>query len=46
MTNELNTFDVSKYLDSKEVIAKYLSQVLEDGEMDELSSAISDIARA
>ena len=46
MNNELNTFDVAKYLDSKEVIAEYLSQILEDGDMDELLSAISDIARA
>ena len=46
MTNKLNTFDVAKYLDSKEVIAEYLSQVLEDGDMDELLSAIGDIARA
>ena len=46
MNNELNTFDVAKYLDSKEVIAEYLSQILEDGDMDELLSAIGDIARA
>lgn len=46
MSKELNTFDVAKYLDSKEVIAEYLSQVLEDGDMDELLSAIGDIARA
>ena len=46
MNNELNTFDVAKYLDSKEVIAEYLSQVLEDGDMDELLSAIGDIAKA
>jgi len=46
MKNELNTFDVAKYLDSKEVIAEYLSQILEDGDIDELLSAIGDIARA
>ena len=46
MKNELNTFDVAKYLDSKEVVAEYLSQILEDGDMDELLSAIGDIARA
>lgn len=39
-------FDVAKYLDSKEVIAEYLSQILADGDMDELLSAIGDIARA
>ena len=46
MSSELNTFDVAKYLDSKEVVAEYLSQILEDGDMDELLSAIGDIARA
>jgi len=46
MSNNLETFDVAKYLDSKEVIAEYLSQILEDGDMDELLSAIGDIARA
>ena len=46
MNKELNTFDVAKYLDSKEVISEYLSQILEDGDMDELLSAIGDIARA
>jgi probable addiction module antidote protein len=45
MNNKVNTFDVAKYLDSKEVIAEYLSQILEDGDMDELLSAIGDIAR-
>ena len=46
MSNNLETFDVAKYFDSKEVIAEYLSQILEDGDMDELLSAIGDIARA
>jgi len=46
MSNNLETFDVAKYLDNKEVIAEYLSQILEDGDMDELLSAIGDIARA
>jgi len=46
MSIELNEFDVSKYLDSKEMIAEYLSQVLADGDMDELLSAIGHIAKA
>jgi len=46
MNNKLSTFDVAKYLDSNEVIAEYLSQILEDGDLDELLSAIGDIARA
>ncbi len=41
-----NKFDLSNYLDSKEMIAEYLSQVLEDGDMDELLSALGYIAKA
>lgn len=46
MGSKLTTFDVAKYLDSNEVIAEYLSQILEDGDMDELLAAIGEIARA
>ena len=42
----INEFDLSNYLDSKEMIAEYLSQVLEDGDMDELFSALGYIAKA
>jgi len=45
MTNT-TTFDVSQYLDSKEMIAEYLSQVLKDGDMNELLNAIGNIAKA
>jgi len=43
---KLTTFDVSQYLDSKETIAEYLSQVLKDGDMNELLEAIGNIAKA
>ncbi len=46
MNNDLTTFDIAKYLDSDEVIAEYLSQILEDGDLDELLAAIGDIAKA
>jgi len=46
MKNKLTTFDAAQYLDSKEVIAEYISQILENGDMDELLSAIGDIAKA
>jgi len=36
---------VSQYLNSKEMIAEYLSQVLEDGNMDELLEAIKHITK-
>jgi probable addiction module antidote protein len=43
---KLTTFDVSQYLDSKEMIAEYLSEVLQDGDMNELLEAIGNIAKA
>jgi probable addiction module antidote protein len=46
MTIELSDFDTSHYLDSEEVIAEYLSQVLADGDPDELLLAIGNIAKA
>lgn len=44
--NNLTTFDVSQYLDSKEMIAEYLSQVLANGDTNELLGAIGNIAKA
>lgn len=46
MSSKLTPFDVAHYLDSKEMIAEYLSQVLSDGDMDELLLAIGNIAKA
>ena len=43
---KLTTFDISQYLDSKEMIAEYLTQVLQDGDMNELLEAIGNIAKA
>ena len=45
MTN-LTTFDISKYLDSQEMIVEYLSQVLATGNTNELLEAIGNIAKA
>lgn len=44
--SNITTFDISQYLDSKEMIAEYLSQVLEDGDTNELLEAIGNIAKA
>ena len=44
--NKLTTFDISQYLDSKEIISEYLTQILEEGNMDELLEAIGYIAKA
>ncbi len=46
MKNDLTDFDISQYLDNNEIIAEYLSQVIEGGDMDELLLAIGNIAKA
>ena len=39
-------FDISQYLDSKEIRDEYLAQVLKDGDKDELSQALENIEKA
>ncbi len=46
MAEKLVTFDMARYLDSNEAIAEYLTQVLADGDTDELIEAIGHIAKA
>jgi probable addiction module antidote protein len=43
---KLKTFDITRHLDSEEAMAEYLSQVLEDGDNDELIRALGHIAKA
>lgn len=43
---ELKPFDIAEYLDSEEMIAAYLSEVLETGDTNEFISALGDVARA
>jgi len=43
---EITQFDIAQYLDDKEVIAEYLSQILDDGDMDEFLEALANIAKA
>ena len=43
---EVTNFDITQYLDNNKVIAEYLSQILADGDMDELLEAIGNIAKA
>jgi DNA-binding phage protein len=38
-TQKLKTFDITRYLESEEAMAEYLSQVLEDGDNNELIRA-------
>ena len=46
MAEKLLPFDMARYLGSDEAIAEYLTQVLADGDSDELLSAIGHIAKA
>ncbi|WP_051603273.1 DUF1778 domain-containing protein [Simplicispira psychrophila] len=46
MTDKLLPFDMARYLGSDEAIAEYLTQVLADGDGDELRSALGHIAKA
>ena len=45
-TQKLNTFDITRFLESEEAMAEYLSQVLEDGDNNELIRALGHIAKA
>ena len=44
--NELKDFDISEYLDNKEIRDEYLAQVLKDGDKNELSEALKNIEKA
>jgi probable addiction module antidote protein len=46
MIKKLIPFDMATYLDSDEAIAEYLSQVLADGDVDELLTALGHVAKA
>ena len=44
--NELKDFNISEYLDNKEIRDEYLAQVLKDGDKDELSEALKNIEKS
>ena len=44
--NELKDFDISEYLDSKEIKDEYLAQVLKDCDKDELLEALENIEKS
>lgn len=46
MAEKLIAFDLAEHLDSDEAVAEYLTQVLEEGDSDELLRAIGYIAKA
>ena len=41
--NELKNFDISEYLNNKEIRDEYLAQVLKDGDKDEILEALENI---
>lgn len=43
---ETTKFEIADYLDSNEMIAEYLNTVLEEGDSDEIVSAIGHVAKA
>ena len=43
---KLKAFDITRYLDSEEAMAEYLSQVLKYGDSTEFIRALSHIAKA
>lgn len=43
---ETSKFDIADYLDSNEMIAEYLNSVLEDGDNDDVITALGHIAKA
>jgi len=44
--NELKDFNISEYLDNKEIKDEYLAQVLKDGDKHELLEALKNIEKA
>ncbi len=43
---ELRNFDISEYLDNKEIRDEYLAQVLKDGDKDEILEALENIEKS
>jgi DNA-binding phage protein len=43
---ELKDFDISEYLDNKEIRDEYLAQVLKDGDKDEIVEAFKNIEKS
>ncbi|WP_205663511.1 helix-turn-helix domain-containing transcriptional regulator [Arcobacter caeni] len=44
--NELKNFDISEYLNNKEIRDEYLAQVLNDGDKDEILEALENIEKS
>lgn len=46
MNNNFSKFDVANYLDNEEIIAAYLTEVLEENNPQAFIKAVGDVARA
>ena len=46
MIEKATDFDISEYLDDDKIIKEYITQVLDDGDMNEILEAIGNIAKA
>lgn len=46
MKAKITEFDPAAYLDNEELIAEYLSQVIADGDTEEMLAAIGHVAKA
>ena len=46
MSKGITTFDLSEFLDSDDAICEYLTQVLDDGDMEEAKRALGYVAKA
>ena len=45
-TKEVTKFDIAQYLDDDAMIAEYLNTVLEDGDTDDIITALGHVAKA
>lgn len=46
MKTEIPTFDIADYLDSEEIVAAYLNEIIQENDVELLLSALGDISRA
>ena len=46
MTKELTKFDIAEYLDDDVMVAEYLNSVLEEGDTEDVITALGHIAKA
>jgi len=45
-TKEISKFDIAEYLDDDAMVTEYLNTVLEDGDSDDLITALGHVAKA